>query len=63
MKFIIIGEDKICAAGDLAGLLAELKIAPQVVVVEKNGKIIPRGHKAELFEGDKLEIVRFVGGG
>jgi len=38
---------------------------PQVVAVEKNGRIIPRKSFATemLAEDDKLEIVRFVGGG
>jgi sulfur carrier protein len=38
---------------------------PQAVAVEKNGRIIPRKSFATemLAEDDKLEIVRFVGGG
>ena len=49
----------------LAELVRELELAPEKVAVERNGEIVPRstlGH-APLAEGDKLEIVHFVGGG
>ncbi|WP_207259792.1 sulfur carrier protein ThiS [Desulfovibrio sp. Huiquan2017] len=46
--------------------LLELKeIAPQAVVVERNGDIVPGEQFGEvrLNDGDHLEVLRFVGGG
>ncbi|MBU0686247.1 MAG: sulfur carrier protein ThiS [Candidatus Margulisbacteria bacterium] len=48
---------------DLHSLFKDLKINPEVVVVEKNGEIIPRKNNCELKDGDRLEIIKFVGGG
>lgn len=38
---------------------------PDLVVVERNGEIVPRGRfgAVRLEGGDRLEIVHFVGGG
>jgi len=49
----------------VAALVAELGLSPQQVAVEKNREIVPRGaHAQELLrDGDRLEIVTFVGGG
>ena len=49
----------------IASLLAELMDGPGTVVVEVNGKIIPRGQFEEtrLCAGDSIEVVHFVGGG
>ncbi|HOX43554.1 MAG TPA: sulfur carrier protein ThiS [Myxococcota bacterium] len=49
----------------LLGLLAALGLSPQAVAVERNGQLVPRdGFGAlELQDGDRLEIVRLVGGG
>lgn len=53
------------AATTIADLVRELDLAPEKVAVERNGAIVPRSTLAEapLAEGDKLEIVHFVGGG
>ncbi|MFH1912734.1 MAG: sulfur carrier protein ThiS [Pseudomonadota bacterium] len=47
------------------GLLAELGIDPDTVVVERNQEIVPSVAFARtgLNEGDHLEVLRFVGGG
>lgn len=46
------------------GLLDELGLDPDLVVVERNGAILPRaGYATALAAGDELEIVHFVGGG
>ncbi|MFA4857787.1 MAG: sulfur carrier protein ThiS [Candidatus Margulisiibacteriota bacterium] len=63
MQLIINGAKQNVSAHDLSALFAELKMNPQTVVVEKNDAIIPRGENCVLQGGDKLEIVRFVGGG
>ncbi len=49
----------------LAGLLEELNLAPETVVVELNTTIIDRDQYAAtlLREGDRVELIRFVGGG
>ena len=45
--------------------LAELDYAGQRVAVELNESIVPKDQYAStvLYEGDHLEVVRFVGGG
>ncbi|MFN7158414.1 MAG: sulfur carrier protein ThiS, partial [Erythrobacter cryptus] len=64
-SFTLNGAPHRSAAATLAELVRELELAPEKVAVERNGEIVPRstlGH-APLAEGDKLEIVHFVGGG
>ena len=53
------------AAATIADLVRELDLAPEKVAVERNGEIVPRSTLGEalLAEGDRLEIVHFVGGG
>ncbi|GGE01106.1 thiazole synthase [Polymorphobacter glacialis] len=60
------GELRRVAPGlSVAGLLAELAIDVSKVAVERNLEIVPRSTfgKVELADGDRLEIVHFVGGG
>lgn len=49
----------------LADLLEQSGLAPQRVAVEVNRELVRRGVYAEtqLREGDRIEIVTFVGGG
>jgi thiamine biosynthesis protein ThiS len=49
----------------LAEMLRELGLDARKVAVERNLEIVPRGTFAEVQveEGDRLEIVHFVGGG
>jgi thiamine biosynthesis protein ThiS len=49
----------------LSDLVRELSLAPARIAVELNGTIVRRDQWAEtvLTEGDRLEIVHFVGGG
>lgn len=49
----------------LAGLIGELGMKSDRVAVELNREIVPRAQweQTTLREGDKLEIVHFVGGG
>ena len=69
MSFLIINgtqrqfDDRMPA--DIAALLAELNIASATVIAELDGEIIPRKDFAatKLQPGQKLELVRFVGGG
>ncbi len=65
MKLVINGEEKSVAASDVAALIAELGMKGDRVAVELNREIVPRPSwpQAALHDGDKLEIVHFVGGG
>ena len=63
MKLIVNGEEKETESCGLKSFLDELKVDSGTIVVEHNGDIIPRGTDRALADGDKLEIVRFVGGG
>jgi thiamine biosynthesis protein ThiS len=49
----------------LEDLIQELGLKSDRVAVEHNGEIVPRTNWTEalLNEGDKLELVHFVGGG
>ena len=49
----------------LADLLVELNLEPRHVAVEVNRDVVPRTRHAQavLQEGDRVEIVTFVGGG
>ncbi len=49
----------------LRQMLESLDLPPERVAVELNGDIVPRATFSEraLKEGDRLEVVQFVGGG
>lgn len=66
MRIEVNGEAREAAEGaTVASLLAELGAAGPRVAVERNREIVPRAEHAsvKLAEGDKLEVVTFVGGG
>jgi thiamine biosynthesis protein ThiS len=66
MKLVINGEEKSFNAGlTLAALIAQMGMKPDRVAVERNREIVPRGDwsQTQLSDGDRLEIVHFVGGG
>ena len=50
---------------DLAALVAELGLDARKVAVERNLEIVPRSAygKTKLLDGDRIEIVHFIGGG
>jgi sulfur carrier protein len=50
---------------DLAALVAALGLDPRKVAVEKNLEIVPRSayQATALADGDRIEIVHFIGGG
>ena len=49
----------------LSDLVDELSLAPARIAVELNGEVVRRNNWTEtvLSEGDRLEVVHFVGGG
>ncbi len=66
MILSINGEQRNLEAGStLAGLVASLGLDPRKVAVERNLEIVPRACYAQthLAEGDRIEIVHFIGGG
>jgi len=66
MKLHINGEEKTFDSPlTLAVMVASLGMKPDRVAVELNRDIVPRERWAEtsLHDGDRLEIVHFVGGG
>lgn len=50
---------------NVAGLLKTLELEPRKIAVERNLEIVPKSLYAEtaLADGDRIEIVQFVGGG
>ncbi len=50
---------------DVAGLVTQLELDPRKVAIERNLAIVPRSAygATRLEEGDRIEIVTFVGGG
>jgi len=65
MRISVNGVERETAARDIAALVAELDLDPRKVAVELNLAIVPRSLHAGtvLSEGDRVEIVQFVGGG
>lgn len=66
MRIIVNGEERMVNTSlSLYDYIESLGVSCQRVVVEYNGEILPREKWKEtiLSEGDKLEIVHFVGGG
>jgi thiamine biosynthesis protein ThiS len=66
MNLIINGQDRqFDSVLTISSLLAELGMKPDRVAVELNRELVPRDRwpSTHLSDGDKLEIVHFVGGG
>ena len=66
MNIMINGENRAFAAGlSVAALLAQLGIDTRKGAVERNLEIVPKSAFAatEIQDGDRLEIVHFIGGG
>lgn len=66
ISIVVNGEPRTVAAGTtIAALLAELDLGQRRVAVERNRAVVPRAQHADtaLADGDRLEVVAFVGGG
>ena len=66
MEVVVNGEERELPSGiTVSRLLEMMKVAPERVVVEVNLTILKRAQHATavLQEGDRVEIVHFVGGG
>ncbi len=66
MRLLINGEERAFdELSDLASLVAALGLDQRKVAVERNLQIVPRSIHAQtmLCDGDRIEIVHFIGGG
>ncbi len=66
MKLVINGDDQLVEGPiTLSTLIEHLGMKPDRVAVELNLDIVPRQrwNETQLADGDRLEIVHFVGGG
>lgn len=66
MKLWVNGEERAFEAlGDVAGLVSALGLDARKVAVERNLEIVPRSRydATPVVEGDRIEIVHFIGGG
>jgi sulfur carrier protein len=66
MNLTVNGEaHRFDTVGDIAGLVAHLGLDIRKVAVERNLEIVPRSAYAAtpLADGDRIEIVHFIGGG
>ncbi len=65
MRLTINGEERELAAATIEALVAVLGLDRRKLAVERNLEIVPRSRFAAtaLADGDRIEIVAFVGGG
>jgi sulfur carrier protein len=66
MQLVINGEERqVEPSTTVKQLLASLGLADTLVAVERNEEVGPRAQheSTELNEGDRVEVVHFVGGG
>lgn len=66
MTIVLNGElHPLAESTSVATLVAGLGLKPEQIAVERNREIVPRAAYAEtaLSDGDRLEVVTFVGGG
>jgi thiamine biosynthesis protein ThiS len=66
MKLWVNGEERsLDAVADIAALVMALGLDGRKVAVERNLEIVPRSTygSTPLSDGDRIEIVHFIGGG
>ena len=66
MRLVVNGEERrMEGVGDVAAMVRALGLDPRKVAVERNLEIVPRStyEQAFLADGDRIEIVHFIGGG
>jgi sulfur carrier protein len=65
MNLTINGEPQVYSAETLGALVEQLGMKADRVAIELNREIVPRDQwpQTPLHDGDRLEIVHFVGGG
>ncbi len=66
VSIVLNGKPRVVEAGlSVRALLRQLELEPGMVVVEHNRRILARDAlaDAQVEEGDRIELVHFVGGG
>lgn len=66
MRLLLNGDEReIAEVSSVADLVASLGLDSRKVAVERNLEIVPRSTYADtaLSDGDRIEIVTFIGGG
>ncbi|OXM84006.1 sulfur carrier protein ThiS [Paenibacillus rigui] len=66
MELIINGDSRsVTDVATVADLLVQFKLEQKILVIELNREIVERTDydTTQLHEGDRIEIVHFVGGG
>ena len=65
LNLVVNGEPRPFAGGAVAALVAELGLDLRKVAVERNLEIVPKSQFQDtpLADGDRIEIVHFIGGG
>jgi len=66
MNVIVNGEERTLETSKtVQAFLTEIGLDPTKVAVERNLEIVPKSQFADIMveDGDKLEIVHFIGGG
>jgi sulfur carrier protein len=66
MQIELNGQSRVIVAGTtVAMLLGELELESRYLAVERNRELVPRADhaRAQLTEGDCIEVVTLVGGG
>ena len=66
MQLIVNGDERqVAGTPTVADLVTELGLDRRKVAVERNLEIVPRSlhETVRLADGDRIEIVQFVGGG
>lgn len=67
MNLVINGEEhtELPSPLTIAGLIAHLDLPALKIAVERNREVVPKSTFGEvaLTEGDRLEIIHFIGGG
>lgn len=66
MNIVVNGEQRgFEGVGDLAALVVALGLNQRKVAIERNLEIVPRSAylTTAIAEGDRIEIVHFIGGG
>jgi len=65
MKIFVNGEEKESDSVTVLDLISSYSLKPQGVAIECNGEVISRESygAVKIKNGDRIEILRFVGGG
>jgi len=66
LSIVVNGSSRVCTdQATIADLVRELALEGKRVAVERNGEIVPKSQHAAtlLASGDRIEVVRAVGGG